>query len=188
MNEVVNAIIERRSVRKYKPDPISAEDRDEIIKAGLYAASSKNTQPWHLTVVENPGTIAALTEQAKAAILRAGVKKYEGLAKSPKYTVNYGNAPIFIIVAADPALSSCPAEDCSQVLANMFLAAHSLGIGSCWINQLCPIADEPGFRAFITELGVPPECKIYGAACFGYADGAHPHAPPRREGTVNIVR
>lgn len=188
MNEVIEAILSRRSIRNYKPDPISEEDRDRIVEAGLYAASSKNTQPWHLTVIENREKIVRVTEEVKAAILRAGVERYVALARNPKYSVNFGCAPIFVIVSANPALSACAAEDCSQVLANMFLAAHSLGIGSCWINQLCPICDEPRFREVISRLGVPDECKIYGAACFGYNAGKHPDAPPRREGTVNFVK
>lgn len=186
MNEVLNAILERRSIRKYKPDPIPDATRDLILKAGLYAASSKNTQPWHITVVQNQEKIQTITEEVKAAILRANVERYLGLAKSPNYTVNFG-APVFMIVSGNPAMSTCPAEDCTLVLGNMFLAAHSLGIGSCWVNQLGCVADEPRFRSIITELGVPTENKIYGSAAFGYGAGTHPKATPRREGTVNIV-
>lgn len=140
----------------------------------------------HITVVQNMEKIQIITDEVKAAIIRANVERYLGLAKSPKYTVNFG-APLFIIVSGNPAITNCPAEDCSLVLGNMFLAAHSMGMGSCWVNQLGCVTDEPGFRNIITELGVPPENKIYGSAAFGFNAGEHPKAPPRREGTVIIV-
>lgn len=188
MNEVIKALLERRSIRKYKTEPVPEADRDLIVQAGLYAPSSKNTQAWHLTVVESPEIIANITMELKAALLRAGVEKYRAMAENDKYTVNYGGAPLFIVVSANPEGTPCPAEDCATVLENMFVAAYSLGVGSCWINQLCPVSDEPGFRSFITGLGVPESNKIYGAGCFGYADGSHPKAPVRKENTVNIIK
>lgn len=186
MNDIIQAIMDRRSIRKYKPDPVPAAERDLIIRAGLAAPSSKNTQPWHITVVEKPEVIAKITEELKAAIVRANFERYIAMTGNPKYTVNYG-APLFMMVSADPSATFCPAEDASMVLANMFLAAHSLGIGSCWINQLGPVCDEPAFRAFLATLGVPAANRIYGSVCFGYSAAAHPSAPPRREGAVNFA-
>lgn len=186
MNEVIKAILDRRSIRKYKPDPIADGDRDLIVTAGLHAPSSKNTQAWHILVVQKKDTIDRITGEVKAALLRAKIDKYKAMAENPNYRVNFGAAPLFMIVSADPAQTSCPAEDCSCLLDSMFLAAHSLGIGSCWVNQLGCVSDEPGFRAFITELGVPANHKIYGSAAFGYAD-VQAKLPPRKDNTVTIV-
>ncbi|MCD8141614.1 MAG: nitroreductase [Planctomycetaceae bacterium] len=189
MNDVITAILERRSIRKYKPDQISDADRDLIVKAGLHAASAKNTQPWHITVVQNDDLIREITRQTKAAILRANVERYLALANNENYAVNYGAAPTFMIVGADPKVSACPVEDGTLVLGNMMLAAYSLGIGSCWINQPTAVCDEPEFRAFLTSrLSFPAEMKIVGSCAFGYSAVEHPKAPPRKEGTVNIVR
>ncbi|MCD7897992.1 MAG: nitroreductase family protein [Planctomycetaceae bacterium] len=187
MNPVLQTLLDRRSIRKYTDKPISAADRDAILQAGLHAPSAKNTQAWHITVVEKPDVIQNITREVKAAILRAGVTKYEALAKNDNYSVNFRAAPLFVITSANPDETSCPAEDCAVLLENMFLAAHSLGIGSCWINQLGCVTDEPEFRKFLTSLGVPTANKVQGSACFGYADGPAPKAPPRREGTVNHV-
>lgn len=186
MNDVIKAIVERRSIRKYKPDPIAEKDRDLILKAGLHAPSAKNTQSWHILAVQKPDIIDRITDEVKAALLRAKIDKYKALAENPNYRVNFGAAPLFTIVSAASAQTSCPAEDCSCVLENMFLAAHSLGIGSCWVNQLGCISDEPAFRRFITELGVPADNTIYGSAAFGYAD-AQTKLPPRKENTVTII-
>lgn len=187
MNPVIETLLARRSVRKYQTRPIGEEDRNLILKCGLYAPSAKNSQPWHLLAVSNPETIGRITEEVKAAIIRAQVPQYLGLAKSPKYTVNFVNAPLFVIVSANPAASSCPREDCAVLLENMFLAAQGLGIGSCWINQLCCISEEPIFREFLGQLGVPPENPVFGAACFGYAEGEVPPAAARKSGMVKII-
>ena len=186
MNEVMKAIQERRSIRSYTPDQIAAADRDAIVTAGLYAPSSKNTQAWHIAVVQNAARIEQLTVEVKAAIIRCRVEKYLALANNPAYRVSFG-APTFMIISADPALTTCPAEDCALVLGNMFLAAHSLGIGSCWVNQLGPVCDDPAFRDLLTGLGVPASAKVCGCAAFGYNAGKHPAAPARREGTVTLV-
>lgn len=187
MNEVIKAILERRSVRAYQDKPVPTADRDLIVKAGLYAPSARNSQPWHISVVCDREKIDAVTGELKAALLRNKVERYLKFANSPDYAVNFKTAPIFVIMSADPGESPCPEQDAALALGNMFLAAHSLGVGSCWINQLCPVCDDPQFRALLTRLGVPAAHKVYGAAAFGYAANAHPQAPTRREGAVTIV-
>lgn len=186
MNDTLDSIFSRRSIRSYREDPVPSETRDLIVKAGLYAPSARNIQPWHFTVIECPTLIARITEEVRAATIRQEVKRYLEMVKSPRYRVNFG-APMFVIVSADPDSSNCPAEDCALALGNMFLAAHSLGLGSCWINQLGPIADDPVFRSLLTQMGVPSPNRIYGSAAFGYRAGAMPDAPKRREGTVNVI-
>jgi nitroreductase len=187
VNEVLKAIRERRSVRKLKPDPIPDAERDLIVESALYAPSAKNAQAWHVTVVQNIGAIDRITDEVKAGIIRCDVERYIPLANSPEYKVNFGGSMV-VILSIDPAVTPCPAEDTGCALQNMFLAAHSLGIASCWLNQVGPVADDAKVRALLTELGVPTRNKIYGCAAFGYAAGDLPSAPPRKDGTVNHVR
>lgn len=72
---------------------------------------------------------------------------------------------------------------------NIFLAAKSLGIGSCWINQLGQTCDDPDVRAFLTKLGVPESHKVYGCAALGYAPADAPVKKKKvKEGTVTIIR
>jgi nitroreductase len=186
MNAVIEAIIGRRSVRAYRPDPVPASDLEEIVKAGLYAPSARNAQAWHISVIRDGEKIASLGAELKAAVIRCGVEKYLALARSPDYRMGFG-APVFMIVSADPGVSVCPEQDSALVLGNMFLAAHSLGVASCWVNQLCPVADDPAFRRRLDSLGVPASHKVYGAAAFGYAADPRPAAAPRREGTVSWI-
>ncbi len=184
VNDTVGSILKRRSVRRYRPEQFPQVELDTVVEAGLHAASARNTQPWHLTVLRGAGVIDGLTKEVKAATARMPENRYKELVGKDAYTVNFG-APTFIIVAIGPE-SVAPEADAALVLGNMFVAAHSLGIGSCWINQLNMLNDEPAFRAHLTKLGVLEGYRVHGCACFGYPESA-PAAPPRREGTVNVV-
>lgn len=187
MNPVQNAILHRRSIRKFqKESSLPREAVHGIVEAGLYAPSARNRQPWHITAVLGHERIDRLTRELKAAVVRMPENPYKDFVGSAAYTVNY-HAPAFMLVSADPAVSVMAAADCAAVLQNMFLAAHALGIGSCWINQLGSACDEPGFRALLTEYGVPERNFIYGCGAFGYGDGEPPAAPERKAGTVNYV-
>lgn len=186
MNAVFDAIAGRRSIRSYRPAPLAREDVERIVTAGLYAPSARNRQPWHVTALLGQSRIDRVTAELKAAVVRMPDNPYKAFVGKADYTVNY-RAPVFIMVSADPQASVMAMADCALVLQNMFLAAQALGIGSCWINQLGSACADAGFRAFLTELGLPPGHYIYGSACFGYAQGPAPTAPPRREGTVTYL-
>lgn len=186
MNETIRSILDRRSIRAYRTEAISEEELNSIIQAGLYAPSARNRQPWHLIVLRGYAAITRLTAEVKAATLRMPDNPYQAMVSREGYSVNYG-APEFIIVSGDPSVSPMVHNDCALVLGTMFLAAHSLGIGSCWINQLGVLSNEPGFRAVLTSLGVPAQNTVYGCASLGYPQGPHPAAPERVADTVNYA-
>jgi len=188
MNEVLNALSDRRSVRHYRSQAVDESMVEAIVRAGLLAPSARNSQASHLTVVIGLGTIRRLNAAVKEATVKPGFDKYAGMADQPGYSINFQNAPVFIIVAVDHTASFCPPEDGALVLGNILLAAHALGLGACWINQLGPICDEPGFRKILTELGVPPTHKIIGCAAIGHRAGENPKAPARKPGRFNIVK
>jgi nitroreductase len=77
--------------------------------------------------------------------------------------------------------------DCALALENLFLAAQSLGLGSCYINQLHWLRDDPGVRSFLFELGVPKEHTICSSAVVGFI-GTESPAPARKEDTIHIIR
>jgi nitroreductase len=183
-NDTIRSILTRRSIRRYRPDPIRGEDLEQIIQAGLYAPSSHNKQPWRLTIVCGQESLARLTVEVRAATLRMPGNRYAAMVQKEDYAVAYG-APALIIVSGDGSLGPMVQCDCALALGNIFLAAHSLGIGSCWINQLGILSDEAGFRAVLDSLDVPPHNTVYGCAALGYASGEPPAAPARRERTVN---
>lgn len=188
MNEVIKALNERRSVRHYQAEAIDKQSLETILTAGLHAPSARNSQAVHLTAVVGLENIARLNSAVKDATSKPGFDKYAGMADQPGYSINFHNATVFIIVAVDHAASFCPPEDGALVLGNILLAAHALGLGACWVNQLGPICEEPGFRQVLTGLGVPPTHKIIGCAAVGRRAGDNPKAPARKSGRVNIVR
>ena len=188
MSEVINALMERRSIRKFLPDPIDDQDLQTILTAGTYAPTARNTQAWHATAVVGLEAIAKLTEAVKTATAKPGFDKYQGMVGTHGYAVNYKDAPVFIIVSVDPVASFTPKEDGALVLGNILLAAHALDLGACWINQLGPIDEEPDFRKVLTRLGVPENYRIVGCAAVGYRAGANPAAPPRKNALFNIVK
>lgn len=172
MNEVIKNIITRRSVRKFSSKEISNDILNEIIIAGLYAPSAMNTQLWHLTVVKNEEKIVSLQKAIAKALDR------------PDYHRFYG-APVFIIVTV-PEDYRHGAVDTACVLENIFLAAHSEGVGSVWINQLKDCCNEPNVRAVLTSLGIPENHVCYGCAAIGYADCELPK-DRENKGIVKIV-
>lgn len=156
MNEIIRNIKTRRSVRKFSGMEVPSEILDEIITAGLYAPSAMNTQLWQITVVKNEEKIVELQNAISVALDR------------PDYHRFYG-APVFVIVSI-PDDYRHGAVDTACVLENMFLAAHSLGVGTVWINQVRDSYNHPEVRSVLTSLGIPENHACYGCVAIGYAD------------------
>ncbi|MDF2984947.1 MAG: nitroreductase [Eubacterium sp.] len=186
MNETVKTILNRRSIRKYKAEQIGDQELNIILDAGKFAPSAMNQQPWHFTVVQNKEVLKRINEVCTAAFSKSGIKNYEDRAKADNFSAFY-NAPTFIIVTGDPT-AIAPQNDGSLALGNMFNAAESLGIGSCWIHALNYVFSTEEGQALRRELGIPEGYVHVGAGAFGYKDMQQPAAPPRKEDTVNIIR
>ena len=187
MNQIIQNIKDRRSVRKYQSKQITPEECQIIIDAGLWAPSGKNRKAVHITIVHGPDLIGRLGEELAAAVARAPENRYKELVGSPEYRVSFG-APTLAIVSADAARALTPQEDCACALQNIFLAARSLGVGSCWVNQLGSVAGDPAFERFLASAaGFPAGNTIYGAAALGYPEGGFPPAP-RRKGAYNVAQ
>ena len=120
MNESIKNMIERRSIRAYKPDMVKKKDIEEIVKAGTYAATGMNRQ--------SP-VIIAVTDQETRDKLSAMNAAIMGTDTDPFY-----GAPVVLIVLADKSRPTY-LYDGSLVMGNMMNAAHSLGLGSCWIHR-----------------------------------------------------
>ena len=186
-NEIIKAIMERRSVRSFKQDPVDDAVLDAILSAGSYAPTAAWTQAWHITAVVGRDRIGELDQRLKEASTVPGFDRYAKFVHGA-YTVNFKNAPVFVIVGSDREKSLCPVEDGTLVLSNILLAAHAVGLGACWVNQLGAVGEEPGFRSYLTTLGFPPTHLVVGSAAIGHPAGAHPKAPARKAGQINIIR
>ena len=119
-NEVLKAMKTRRSIRKYKPEQITDEQLDAILEAGTYAATGMGKQSPVIVVVQKPELIEKLSKM-NAAVM--------GSSNDPFY-----GAPTVLIVLADPEIGTYH-EDGSLVMGNLMLAAHAVGVDSCWIHR-----------------------------------------------------
>lgn len=138
--------------------------------------------------MQNAEVLAELNEKIKGAFAKSDNPQWKERGHSKTYCCYY-HAPTLVIVSADAANPLSP-YDCACALENIFLAATSLGIGSCWINQPGQTCDDAEVRAFLTEkLGVPANYRVYGCAALGYAPASAPVKEKKpKEGTVNVVR
>ena len=168
MNEVLSAMEQRRSVRKYKPDPVPREIIDRIVRAGTYAASGMGRQSTIIVAVTNRELRDRLSKMNAA---------YGGW--KPEFDPFYG-APAVLIVLAD---KSWPTRvyDGSLVMGNLMLAAHALGVGSCWIHRAKEEFDSDEGKAILRDLGIEGEYEGIGHCILGYPEGALPEAAARRE-------
>ncbi len=171
MNETMNNILTRRSIRKYTPEMPKKEDLEQIIQAGLYAASGKGGQS---------SIIVAVTDRGLRDRLMEMNRKIGGWAEG--FDPFYG-APAVLLVLAKKNTPFTVADG-SLSMGNMMLAAHALGLGSCWINRAKEAFDTEEGKALLRELGIEGEYEGVGHCIVGYADGPAPEPKPRAEGRV----
>ena len=173
MNEVLQNILTRRSIRKFKKEQIKDEELNLILEAGIYAPSGMNKQSWQFSVVQNKEKIELLAKVVRESLGRdAGYNFY---------------APPTLIMLSNEKDNTNGLADCSCALQNIFLMANSLGIGSCWINQLKTICDEKEVREVLTSFGIPENHIVWGMASIGYPNSvAKEHK--RNDGVIKVVK
>lgn len=151
-NDVLKAIKERRSIRRFKADQITDEELKTVLEAGTWAATGHGTQKPFIVAVQNTETCAQL---------RRMNAKVMGVESDPYY-----GAPTIVIVLA-PCDEVNSVKDGSLILGNMMLAAHSIGLASCWINREdAMFASEEGKRQTVDE-GMEPARGTDGHRCIG---------------------
>lgn len=168
MDAMVN-LLTRRSIRKYKPDMLPREVIDRIAEAGTYAPTGKNQQSPIIIAVTNKALRDRMA-QMNAEVL--------GIDSDPFY-----GAPVVLVVLAERSNPN-HVYDGSLVMANLMLAAHALGVGSCWINRAREVFDNDEGKTILADLGIEGDYEGVGNCILGYADGPAPTAKPRKENYV----
>ena len=174
MNEIIKAMMERRSIRKFKSDMVSKNDIDEIIESGLYAANGMGRQ----AVI----TVAVTNKELRDKIAEDN-RKIGGWDKG--FDPFYG-APVILIVLAEKDWRN-RVYDGSLVIGNMMLAAHSLGLGSIWIHRAKEEFETEEYKKLLKDIGVQGEWEGIGHCAIGYIDGDIPKPAPRKENRVYFV-
>lgn len=186
MNEVIQNILNRRSVRVYSDEQIKQEDLDLVLKAGLFAPSACNTQPWYFTVIQDKDLIDTLSSESKKEFVNHENEIFRKMAMNENYRLFYNAQTIIVISGEKSAIE--PKIDCAAATQNMLLAAESLGIGSCWIGLVAFLFRSQRCPEFAKRLEIPEGYEPYYAITLGYKKYDNPNAPSRREHTVNYIR
>ena len=171
MNEVIQAMLTRRSVRGYKPDPVPQALLEEIARAGTYAATGHGCQSPLIVVI----TDKALRDRLSELNRQIGGWK-EGF--DPFY-----GAPAALLVLADRK-EPTHVYDGSLVMGNLMLAAHALGLGSCWINRARETFEMDEGKEILASLGIQGEYEGIGYCALGYIEKEPGPAAPRKENFV----
>ena len=172
--EALEALLTRRSTRNYKPDPVEEDKLEKILDAARQAPSGGNNQTCHFLVIRNREVIQKLIEMAEAAFAKmeiaedtyASLKHAITASKKGGYVFCY-NAPMLIVVANRRDYGNNMA-DCACAIENMMVAANALDLGSCWINQLRWLNEEPALVDYLCSLGMKAYERVYGGAIIGY--------------------
>ena len=177
---VVNTILSRRSVRKYKDNPVRRDQMDMILKCGINAPSGMNAQPWEVRVVDNQKMLKDITE----AQLKGMNEEQRKRATGDGFRNMFRNAPTVVFVAVPQGRGEL---DSGILCENMVLAAWSMGVGSCILGG--PVrflnTDDAG-KEFVKKLGFSEGYELIYAIGFGYPDES-PAAKPRDERKVKYV-
>lgn len=168
MSELTKIIKERRSIRKFKSDAVAKDLIDQVIEAGIYAASGRGLQSSKIIAVTNKQLRDKISEENR---------KIGGWNEGfdPFY-----NAPVILIVIADKQVPTA-VYDGSLTLGNMMLKAHELGLGGIWIHRAKQEFESDFGKEILESLGIEGEYEGIGHLALGYIDGENPPVPDRKD-------
>jgi nitroreductase len=149
---MIEAIYNRRSIRKYKTDPVSDEQIRQLLEAAMMAPSARNSQPWHFVVCTDREVI-------------------DKIRSSHPYSRMLEEAPVCIVICGEPARSEYYQQDCGAATQNLLLAAYDMGLGTCWMG----VAPKPERMEPVREaLGLPEGIVPFNLIAVGYPDEERP--------------
>lgn len=192
MNEAIAAIMGRRSIRKFEQRQVPEALLQEILEAGRAAPSGGNIQTSHLLVIQSPKTLREMTELAvrRLALLEYDEKTYQSLrtaierARKGCWDFTYG-APTFIVVANQREYAhNNHLVDSACVIQNMMIAAQSLGIGTCYINNLKWLNEDSVMLDYLRSLGLGEKEVPCGSLSMGYSAMKKELSPLKRTGNL----
>ena len=174
--DALELIKSRRSTRSYSTAPVEDAMLDSVIDAGRLAPSGGNNQTTHFIVICDRTVLDRLAELVKAEFAKMEVTEgmYPSMAKAilasktPRYVFHY-DAPVLILTASDSGYYNRFA-DCACAIENMMLTANALDLGSCWINTVRFVQDDPEINAFLRTLGMEEGEVVCGGVAVGFPD------------------
>ena len=174
-NKVIETIMARRSIRKYKNEVVSREILDQIMECGINAPNGQNRQSWEVRVVDNPKVMEEIYNTLNAA--------YPNVNNAASC---FRDAPVMVFLARSESYDFS-AYDCGLMAENMMLSAWSLGVGSiCLGSPVRMINENPACAPILERLGFSEGYEFCLCVGLGYADEA-PAAKPRDKAKVKYV-
>lgn len=191
--ELMDAILQRRSVRKYESTPIPDAVLEELLTAGLYAPSAVNRQPWYFVVIRSKEQMDKLIEtmdyvsrSIEPNLKRRFERHPEVVKDTTAFVRRLGGAPVCILAFrlkpddVDDALSTT--QSVAAAIENILLAATDKGLGSCWLTA--PVEARVGEQ--IRETFAPDKGALVAMVTLGYP-AQTPVLPPRRDGRYVMI-
>lgn len=180
--DAIEALLNRRSCRKFTSQPVEKEKIMKILECANFAPSPANKQPWEFIVATDPKYNAELKTKVEAAREKLAVKS--GWKWLPTYRVDFiTEAPVLIIVTGDPEKNGAEQfldepgrgyeHACCAAIQNILIAAHSLGLATLWLS----LFEKQDARSI---LGIDQKQDPIAIICLGYAEGLI-SAPPRKD-------
>ena len=181
-NEVTKVIAERRSIRKYKPDPLTPEQLETILECGFLAPSGSNCQNWHVTVVTSKDYLERLSKAFAAHMLRNDQipERLKERFTAPDFSCCF-NAPAVLWISADG-----PRDNACFLAEHIVLTAQSIGLGTCYLGGIIAYLETEAGKPFVDELNLPQGCKLLFGITVGVPDES-PEAKPRDYTKVNYI-
>ncbi len=170
----IEAMLTRRSVKGYTDTPVAKELVEQIVQAGTFAATGRNLQ--------SPIILAVTNRQVRDELSKLNAQ----ILGAPEGTDPFYGAPVVLVVLAAKERNT-RVYDGSLVMGNLMLAAHELGVGSCWIHRAKEAFELPEGKALLKRLGIEGEYEGIGNCVLGYPKGELPAAKPRKENWVYYV-
>ncbi len=193
--DALEAILTRRSTRRFGTEIPGNEFIEKVLEAGRYAPSGGNSQTTHFLVITSPKVLSELALIVRTAFanmelredLYASLKNSINASRRGSYVFHY-NAPVMIVTANKKGYGNAMA-DSACALENMMIAANALDLGSCWINQLHWLDENEAVQEYLCGLGLAEDETVTGALALGFpADGLpNRNALPRTGNPVSWV-
>ena len=182
--EALEAILTRRSTRKMRPDMPARELIEQVVEAGRHAPSGGNNQTTHFMVITDRAVLdelAAIAQEEFAKMettpdMYKSLRNSINLSKKGGYVFHRG-APVLIVTANKKGYGNAMA-DSACAIENMMIAANAMDLGTCYINQLHWLDENPALRAKMEALGLQEDETITCSMTLGYGEDGMPVRTP----------
>jgi nitroreductase len=179
--ELLKAIKERRSTRRFKDQEVTQETIQELLNLAIWAPTASNVQPWGFVVIQDRAKMKEFSAQAKTILLehmkdQPSLALYRASLENPNFHIFY-NAPVLILIYGKRDHAYTP-HDCSMAAQNLMLAAWEKGLGTCWIGFAQGLCDSSQFKE---SYNIPSDFSLVAPIILGYREQESSKPIPRRE-------